>query len=129
MQVRVVTSSLLPQRVSMTTSLRRKINTALLQSGLEAQIKKRRVFGSGWTAALSEITDSHFGHTISRAMAIFNIVSSSGRQNGTTMFVPSRTTLSVVRGCAPDNNSDGSKPFHHAQKLTIAMVYCAKGYN
>merc|ERR1711974_32630 len=99
-KVRPATWCRSPQRFSMTTSLRRKREKVSLQSGLVDPIKKRRVFGSGWTAALSEITDSQRGLTISPAMARINSVWSSGQESGMTIFAQRRTILSAVRDCA-----------------------------
>ena len=96
-EVREVTCLQSPPRQSMTTSRRAKVWT---QSGLEVRTKKRRVFGIGWIALLSEMPHSQPGLTISRAVEKINIVWSSGLRRGMTAFATSRTTLSAPRNCA-----------------------------
>ena len=96
-EVREVTCLQSPPRQSMTTSRRAKVVT---QSGLEVRTKRRRVFGNGWTALLSEMPLSQPGLAISRAVEEINIVWSSGLCHGMITFATSRTTLCARRDCA-----------------------------
>ena len=96
-EMRAVTCLPSPQKPSMTTSRTEKVST---QSGLEALIKRRRVFGIGWTALLFKIRDSQPGLNISQAMEKIKIVSSSRPRDGMITLATSRTTLSAPRSCA-----------------------------